>query len=41
LLTFLNGSNLGDQLARRSTSPLKAIAPLPGRSVTLGLRLAL
>jgi iron complex outermembrane receptor protein len=41
LLSFLNGSNLGDQLARRSTSPLKAIAPLPGRSVTLGLRLAL
>ena len=41
LLTFLNGSNLGDQLARRSTSPLKAIAPLPGRSVTVGLRLAL
>ena len=41
LLTFINGSNLGDQVARRSTSPLKAIAPLPGRSVTVGLRLAL
>ena len=41
LLVYLNGSNLGDQLARRSTSPLKAVAPLPGRSLTLGLRLEL
>ena len=41
LLLFLNGSNLTDQLARRHSSPLKAIAPLPGRSVTAGLRLAL
>lgn len=41
LLMFINGSNLTDQLARRHSSPLKAIAPLPGRSVTAGLRLAL
>jgi iron complex outermembrane receptor protein len=41
LLLFFNGSNLTDQLARRHSSPLKAIAPLPGRSVTAGLRLAL
>jgi iron complex outermembrane receptor protein len=41
LLMFINGSNLTDQLARRHSSPLKDIAPLPGRSVTAGLRLAL
>jgi len=41
LLTFVNGSNLGNVIARRSTSPLKDVAPLPGRSVTVGLRLEL
>jgi iron complex outermembrane receptor protein len=41
LLTFVNGSNLGDSLARRHSSPLKDFAPLPGRSVTVGLRLEL
>lgn len=35
---FARGSNLTDQDARVSTSFLKDIAPLPGRSVTLGLR---
>jgi iron complex outermembrane receptor protein len=41
LLAFVNGSNLGDSLARRHSSPLKDFAPLPGRSVTVGLRLEL
>lgn len=41
LLGFLNASNLGDTLARRHSSPLKDIAPLPGRSITVGLRLEL
>lgn len=36
---FVRGSNLTDEDARVSTSFLKDIAPLPGRSVTLGLRL--
>lgn len=35
---FARGSNLTDEEARMSTSFLKDIAPLPGRSVTLGLR---
>lgn len=39
LLVFLRGTNLSDEEARRHTSPLKDIVPLPGRSVTLGLRL--
>jgi iron complex outermembrane receptor protein len=38
LLIFLKGSNLGDELARRHTSPLKEILPLPGRSIHFGLR---
>ena len=38
LLGFLRGSNLLDEDARRHTSPLKEIAPLPGRSLHLGLR---
>jgi len=37
---FARGSNLTDEEARVSTSFLKDIAPLPGRSLTLGLRLA-
>lgn len=35
---FIKGSNLGDVLARRHTSPLKDIAPLPGRSINAGFR---
>lgn len=37
---FARGSNLANEEARVSTSFLKDIAPLPGRSLTLGLRLA-
>ena len=39
LLVFVRGTNLGDEDARRHTSPLKELVPLPGRSVTLGMRL--
>jgi iron complex outermembrane receptor protein len=39
MMVFLRGTNLGDEDARRHTSPLKDIAPLPGRSIQLGLRL--
>ena len=39
LLVFVRGTNLGDEEARRHTSPLKDLVPLPGRSLTLGLRL--
>jgi iron complex outermembrane receptor protein len=39
LLAFLRASNLLDEEARRHTSPLKEIAPLPGRSVLAGLRM--
>lgn len=38
LLLFLKASNLGDEDARRHTSPLKDIAPLPGRSIHVGVR---
>jgi iron complex outermembrane recepter protein len=38
LLVFLRGSNLLDEEARRATSPLKEIAPLPGRSLHVGAR---
>jgi iron complex outermembrane receptor protein len=38
LLLFLRGTNLLDEEARRHTSPLKEIAPMPGRSVHLGAR---
>ena len=38
VLVFLRGTNLGDEDARRHTSPLKDLVPLPGRSVSLGLR---
>lgn len=37
-LLFLRGSNLTDDDARRHTSPLKDIVPLPGRSFHAGLR---
>ena len=37
-LVFLRGSNLTDQDARRHTSPLKDLIPLPGRSFHIGLR---
>ena len=35
---FLTGANLTNEDARQHTSFLKDIAPLPGRTVTLGLR---
>ncbi len=38
VLLFVRGTNLGDQDARRHSSPLKDIAPLPGRSIHVGLR---
>ncbi len=38
LLVFLRGTNLTDEDARRHTSPLKDLIPLPGRSMHLGLR---
>jgi iron complex outermembrane recepter protein len=37
-LLFVRGSNLLDEEARRHTSPLKEIAPLPGRSIHAGIR---
>lgn len=39
LLVYLRGVNLGDEEARRHTSPLKDLAPLPGRSMRVGLRM--
>jgi iron complex outermembrane receptor protein len=38
LFVFLRGSNLLDEDARQHASPLKDIAPLPGRSFHLGAR---
>jgi iron complex outermembrane receptor protein len=38
LLLFARGSNLLDEEARLATSPLKDIAPLPGRSFHIGAR---
>ena len=35
---MLRGSNLTDELARQHTSPLKEVAPLPGRDFTLSYR---
>jgi iron complex outermembrane receptor protein len=35
---FLNASNLGDEEARKHTSFVKDIAPLPGRNYALGIR---
>lgn len=37
-LLFVRGTNLLDADARLATSPLKEIAPLPGRSLHLGVR---
>ncbi len=38
VLLFVRGTNLGDEDARRHSSPLKDIAPLPGRSFHAGVR---
>ena len=38
LVLFLQGTNLTDRVMRVHTSYLKDVAPLMGRSVTLGLR---
>ena len=38
VLVFLKGTNLGDEDQRRHTSPLKDIAPLPGRAIRAGIR---
>ena len=38
MLVFLRGTNLSDEDARRHTSPLKDVAPLPGRSIRAGIR---
>ncbi len=38
ILLFVRGTNLGDEDARRHTSPLKEFVPLPGRSMQVGLR---
>ncbi len=38
VLVYLRGTNLSDEEARRHSSPLKDIAPLPGRSIHVGLR---
>lgn len=38
IFVFLRGTNLLDEDARQHTSPLKDIAPLPGRSFHLGAR---
>ena len=35
---FVNASNLGDEEARKHTSFVKDIAPLPGRNYALGIR---
>jgi iron complex outermembrane recepter protein len=40
VLFFLRGSNLLDEEARRHSSPLKDYVPLPGRNLTLGVRIA-
>ena len=36
---FLKGTNLLDEDIRQHTSPLKALIPLPGRSLHVGFRL--
>jgi iron complex outermembrane receptor protein len=38
LFAFLSGTNLLDEEARQSTSPLKDIVPLPGRGARMGVR---
>jgi iron complex outermembrane receptor protein len=35
---FANATNLGDELARKHTSFVKDVAPLPGRNYAIGLR---
>lgn len=40
LFVFLRGSNLLDEEARQATSPLKDFVPLPGRSLSAGVRVA-
>jgi iron complex outermembrane receptor protein len=40
LLAYLRGGNLLDEDARRHPSPLKDVAPLPGRTIGAGLRFA-
>jgi iron complex outermembrane receptor protein len=35
---FVNGSNLSDEEARKHTSFVKDVAPLPGRNYALGIR---
>lgn len=39
LLLFLQGSNLTNEEARRSTSPVKDYAPRPGLSVLAGAKI--
>lgn len=39
LLLFLQGSNLANEEARRSTSPVKDFAPLPGVSILAGAKI--
>jgi iron complex outermembrane receptor protein len=39
LLLFLQGTNLADEEARRSTSPVKDYAPLPGLSLQAGAKI--
>ena len=41
VLFFLRGQNLLDEEARRHTSPLKDVAPLPGRLRGSGVRVEL
>lgn len=38
VLVFLKGTNLTDEEARRHSSPLKDLVPLPGRALQAGLR---
>lgn len=38
LWVFLKGTNLTDEEARQHTSPVKELVPLPGRSLSAGLR---
>ncbi len=38
ILVFLQGTNLADDDARRHSSPIKDLVPLPGRSLVAGVR---
>ena len=38
---YLRGENLLDEEARRHSSPLKDVAPLPGRGIGAGVRIEL